>query len=156
MPGTPNAPQDSSYDFRMLALPNGQTLVTDGTNDVEVYLNGGTPKAAWAPKITSVPTTLTHGSTYALSGTNLNGMSQAGAYGDDAQAATNYPLVRITMASTGHVFYARTHGFSSMAVASKAVSTTNFDVPATIETGAAALEVVTNGVPSKGVAVAIQ
>jgi hypothetical protein len=30
-------------------------------------------------------------------------------YGDDSQAAANYPLVRITNDRTGHVFYSRTH-----------------------------------------------
>jgi hypothetical protein len=30
-------------------------------------------------------------------------------YGDDPQAAANYPLVRITNNRTGHVFYSRTH-----------------------------------------------
>ena len=156
LPGTPNSAQDSSYDFRMLPLPNGQVLVTDGSNDVEIYTNGGSPKAAWAPVITSVPTTLTHGSTYALEGTYLNGFSQAGAYGDDAQAATNYPLVRITINATGHVFYARTHDFSAMPVASPAAVTTNFDVPASIETGAATLQAVANGIPSAPVAVTLQ
>ena len=154
--GTPNASQDSSYYFRFLVLPTGQVLVTDGSNDVEIFTAGGKAKPAWAPVITSVSTTLVHGSTTSLSGVYLNGFSQAGAYGDDAQAATNYPLVRLTIAATGHVFYARTHDFSSMAVASSATVTTNFDVPASIETGAATLEVVTNGIASKPVSVTIQ
>jgi hypothetical protein len=153
--GTPNARQDSSYDYRMLPLPNGQVLVTDGSDDVEIYTNGGKGKAAWEPKITSVATSLTPGSTYSLSGTYLNGFSQAGAYGDDAQAATNYPLVRITL-DNGNVYYARTHDSTSMAVASSEVTSTSFDVPATIGTGAAKLEVVANGIASKPIKVTIQ
>ena len=88
------------------------------------------------------------GSTYKISGTQFNGLSQAAAFGDEYQTATNYPLVRITNTGTGHVFYAKTHGHSTMAVAtgSKIVST-NFDVPATMETGASTLEVVANGIP---------
>jgi hypothetical protein len=35
------------------------------------------------------------------------------AYGDDPQAAANYPLVRITNNRTGHVFYSRTHDHTS-------------------------------------------
>jgi len=58
--------------------------------------------------------------------------------------------VRITNNATGHVFYARTHGFTFMGVAAptQSVSAT-FDVPSKIETGASTLEVVTNGIPSK-------
>jgi hypothetical protein len=36
------------------------------------------------------------------------GLSQAAAFGDEYQTATNYPLVRITNPATGHVFYAKT------------------------------------------------
>jgi hypothetical protein len=79
----------------------------------------------------------------------FNGMSQGAAYGDDAQAATNYPLVRITNLETGHVFYSRTHDHSSMAVASDDVVSTHFDVPAVQEPGLSKLEVVANGIPSE-------
>jgi hypothetical protein len=59
------------------------------------------------------------GNSYQISGFRFNGVSQAAAYGDDVQAATNYPLVRIRNLASGHVFYARTHDHSSMAVASQ-------------------------------------
>jgi hypothetical protein len=75
-------------------------------------------------------------------------MSQGAAYGDDVQAATNYPLVRITNLRTGHVRYSRTHDHSSMAVASNDLVTTYFDVPAGQEPGLSELEVVANGIPS--------
>jgi hypothetical protein len=51
-------------------------------------------------------------------GLRFSGVSQSNAYGDDAQAATNYPLVAIINGASAHVFFARTHAFSSMAVAS--------------------------------------
>jgi len=155
-PGVPNSPSDSSYNFRMLVLPNGQILQTDGTNDVEIYTHGGHAQASWAPTISKVASSLTRGTTYQLSGVHLNGFSQGAAYGDDAQAATNYPLVRITNAATGHVFYARTHDFSSMAVASPATVSTSFDVPATMETGKSSLVVTTNGIPSAPTAVTVK
>jgi hypothetical protein len=60
---------------------------------------------------------VTRGGSYVVSGHLFNGLSQGAAYGDDAQSATNYPLVRITNLGTGHVFYSRTHDHSSMAVA---------------------------------------
>jgi hypothetical protein len=65
-------------------------------------------------------------------------------------------LVRITNKSTGHVFYARTHNHSTMAVATgtKIVST-SFDVPAGTETGASSLVVVANGIPSPPVSITV-
>ena len=111
----PNAVNDSSYDIRLLLLPNGQVLETDGSGDVEVYTANVKPETKIAPVITSVATTLTHGSTYKIAGKRFNGFSQAEGYGDDDQQATNYPLVRIVNNATGHVVlcaYARTqlHG----------------------------------------------
>ncbi len=155
VPGTPNAPSDSSYYFRMVVLPTGQILTTDGSNDVELYTSTGTYNTAWAPTITLVAKTLMHGKTYGIEGTLFNGMSQGAAYGDDAQSATNFPLVRVTNTSTGHVFYCRTHNHSSMAVASSATVSTQFDVPAGIETGASTLVVVANGIPSTPIRVTI-
>ncbi len=136
----------------LLVLPTGQVLV-GGT---EVYNPAGTYNAAWAPTITSAATSLIRGKTYKIYGTQFNGLSQAAAFGDEFETSTNYPLVRITNSNTGHVFYARTHGHSTMAVAtgSKIVST-NFDVPATMETGACQLEVVANGIPSVPVSVTV-
>ena len=151
----PNAPNDSSFDYRLLMLPTGQVLETDGSDDVEIYTPRVHPDLSLAPTITSVPTTLTHGTTYTVAGTLFNGISQANAYGDDDQQATNYPLVRIQNAATGHVFYARTHDHSFMGVASMATVTTMFDVPANIELGASTIEVVTNGIPSQPVAVTV-
>ncbi|MFY9561511.1 MAG: kelch repeat-containing protein [Terriglobales bacterium] len=154
--GTPNSPNFSSFEGRMLVLPTGQVLFTDGTSDVEIYTSAGSPNPAWAPAITKVAKTLIHGNGYALKGTQLNGLSEAGAYGDDAQAATNYPLVRITNTATGHVFFARTKNHSSMGVATgSAIVTTHFKVPAGIELGAGQLEVVANGIASSPVSVTI-
>lgn len=157
VPGTPNAPSDSAYVGRMVVLPTGQILLTDGSKDVELYNSLGSPDPAWAPTIATVPTILTHGTTSTLSGMQLNGLSQGAAYGDDAQSATNYPLIRIINTATGHVFYARTHDFSSMGVATgSAIVSTEFDVPAKIERGASQLEVVTNGIASNPVSVTIK
>ena len=138
----------------LLALPSGETLVTSST--VKVYVGAGSPKPAWAPTISSVPTTLARGSSYTISGTQFNGLSQAAAFGDEFETATNYPLVRITNTATGHVFYARTHDHSSMGVATGATPVhTHFDVPAGAPTGAATLQVVANGIASTAVNVTI-
>jgi hypothetical protein len=75
-------------------------------------------------------------------------MSQACAFGDEEQCATNYPLVRITNKASGHVFYSRTHDHTRMAVASPDTVATYFDVPADQEAGPSTLQVVANGIAS--------
>ncbi|MGA2348138.1 MAG: choice-of-anchor D domain-containing protein, partial [Candidatus Sulfotelmatobacter sp.] len=87
------------------------------------------------------------GQHYAISGTLFNGVSQGASYGDDAEFATNFPLVRVT--SNGNVTYLRTHNHTSMGVdMPDTIVTTYFDVPASLPLGAYTLEVVANGVPS--------
>jgi hypothetical protein len=155
-PGTPNASGDSSYYGNMLLLPTGQVLFTDFSNDIEIYTAAGSYNPAWAPRIQSVPTTISAGGSYLISGHLFNGLSQGAAYGDDAQAATNYPLVRITNRASGHVFYSRTHGHSSMAVAFGGLVSTHFDVPTAQEKGISDLVVVANGIPSNPATVNVQ
>jgi hypothetical protein len=156
LPSPPQAANDAAFYGHFLELPTGQLLFTDYSTDIEVFTPKGTYKAAWQPKITSVPTTLTHGQTYVVKGTQLSGLSNGAAYGDDFQDSTNYALVRITNNATKHVFYARTTKPSTYAVqtAAKAEST-HFTVPAGIETGASSLVVVTNGIPSAATAVTV-
>ncbi len=152
----PNAASDPSYYGRMLELPSGQILFTDGSKNVEFYNPAGAANPAWAPTISKFSKTLTHGKSYILNGTQFNGWSQGAAYGDDAQMASNYPLVRIINTATGHVFYARTFSPSSMGVATgSTVVSVHFAVPAGIELGASQLEVVTNGIASSPVTVTI-
>jgi hypothetical protein len=141
----------------MLVLPTGQILFTDGTKTAQAYTAAGTYQSAWQPTISSVASTLTHGSTNnSISGTQFNGLSQGAAYGDDAQMATNYPLVRITNNASGHIVYCKTHNHSTMAVATgSATVSTEFDIPSSIQTGASELVVVANGIPSNPVAVTI-
>jgi hypothetical protein len=156
-PAPPNAVSTPSFFGHLMVLPNGQIMYTDYSTDVEFLTSTGTFTSTWRPTITSVSAKLIHGAkNNPISGTRFNGLSQASAYGDDFQNATNYPLVRITNKATGHVFYCKTHGHSTMGVAtgSKIVST-NFDVPMGIETGASMLVVVANGIPSTPVAVTV-
>ena len=136
----------------LMVLPTGEILIAGA----EIYTAPGTYAPAWAPTITSSPSTVNRGSSYQISGTQFNGLSQANSFGDEYQTATNYPLVRITNHATGHVFYAHTHDHSSMGVAtgSTPVSTT-FDVPEGMETGASSLVVVANGIPSVAVAITV-
>src|SRR5262249_4991527 len=82
-------------------------------------------------------------------------LTEGAYYGDDTNASTHFPLVRIVNNATGHVFYARTFNHSSRSIAPGAAVTTSFTVPATIEAGASTLYVVANGIPSAGTPVTI-
>ena len=149
VPDVPNAPNDTSFATRMLALPNGQVLFNDGSNQMEVYTAGGTPNTGWEPSISSISAnTLAPGSTYSLSGKQLAGLDQGAAYGDDVQDNTNFPLVRITNSSTGVVTYARTANWSSVSVAPGTSSTTKFTLPTSTPAGKSTLVVVANGIAS--------
>jgi len=93
----------------MLVLPTGQILLTDFSNDIELYTSASGPRREWAPVVAYVPNSLRVGRSYQAFGFRFNGLSQGAFYGDDAQAATNFPLVRITNLATGHVRYSRAH-----------------------------------------------
>jgi hypothetical protein len=150
----PNAANDSSFYGNFLILPTGEILFTD-FYFVSVYTPAGSYKPIWAPRIQSAPSNVKPGGSYSISGFLFNGMSEGAAYGDDQQSSTNYPLVRITNNKTGHVFYSRTHGHSSMAVASSDLVFTQFDVPARQEHGPSQLVVVTNGIPSAPLSIVV-
>jgi hypothetical protein len=110
----------------------------------------------WKPNITSVPTSLVRGSTYTLNGRQINGLSQAVAYGDDATMATNYPIVRLRNVATGHIFYCRTSNHSTLAVnTGTVIHHTQFLVPFGTELGVADLTVVANGIASDSVRVTV-
>ena len=155
----PGAPSDLPFYTRMLVLPTGQVMFTGnsttGGSEVSLYTDSGSPRAGWLPQITSVPTTLVAGSTYTLSGAQLDGLTQGAAFGDDFQDGTNYPLVRITNTASGTVTYARTAGMTSLSVAPGKKSSTNFTLPASIRTGPNSLVAVANGIASAPVSVII-
>ena len=148
--------QTGTYGGAPILLPTGQVMIVGTTNSISLYTAAGSPQASWAPTITSAPSTVSPGTTYQISGTQFNGLSQAMSFGDEYQNATNYPLVRITNNSTGHVFYARTHDHSSMGVATGSLTvSTNFDVPSVIDAGPSTLEVVANGIASTPVSITV-
>jgi hypothetical protein len=156
IPDVPNAPNDAAYYTRFLALPNGQVLFDDGSNQMEVYTAGGTPNPAWAPSINFLNSRwLNPGGTYFLAGTQLAGLDQGAAYGDDVQDNTNFPLVRITNSATGVVTYARTFNWSSVSVAPGARSSTLFTIPPGTPAGRSTLVVVANGIASPPTTVTI-
>ena len=152
-----NLNQTLSASGSLMVLPTGQVLVAGGST-VKLYTPSNTTySTGWAPKIKRYPKKVRRGSTYAISGQQFNGLSQAAAFGDELETATNYPLVRLTNTATGHVFYARTHDHSTMGVATgKQLVSTSFDVPANMETGSCTLEVVANGIPSPAVTITVR
>lgn len=143
-----NASTDSSYVGDMVVLPTGQVLYTDFSSTVQLYTPAGTACAGCAPTIKTVAATLTAGKTdNRITGTQFTGQGQGGVYGDDNQSNTNFPLVRITD-STGVVTYCNTHNWTPGVQTGTAVVSAMFDIPSTVASGAATLEVVTNGIAS--------
>jgi hypothetical protein len=138
----------------LLLLPTGQVML----NLNLVYTSTGTFQGAWRPTVTKFlfSNNVNPGGKYEIWGTQFNGLSQANAFGDEFQVATNFPLVRITNNRTGDVTYARTHNFSTMGVATgSAIVSTRFDVPTNIERGDSMLEVVANGIPSMPIPITV-
>jgi hypothetical protein len=159
-PATQSSGSHQSWQGRMLLLPTGEILmvVADGrVIDAELFASKGRANAAWAPTITSLPATATRGATIQISGTQFNGLDVGADYGDDGTMSSNYPIVRIKNRDTGHVFYARTHDHSTMGIATgSTVVSTMVDIPAGMETGAANLTVVANGIASRSKQITIQ
>jgi hypothetical protein len=137
------------YIGRMLLLPTGQVLFAAQTGDIYAYNYFGCIDSAARPQITAAPATVRPFHSYTLHGRVLNGLSQAVGYGDDAAAATNYPLVRLRHLATGIVRYCRTYDHSTMGVGTGAtVHSTNFLVPFGMPAGPSELVVVANGIAS--------
>ena len=159
----PNGPNDVSFYGRFLVLPTGNILFTDGSQDVEIFEPGDTTfSASWQPTITSFPSTVTPGQKFVIKGTKFTGLTQGAYYGDDAQSATNYPLVRLTIndgSFKGEVFYAPTSNLPSGVATptSTKIEQCTFLVPSILQKNTTAtLEVVANGIPSKPVTITIQ
>lgn len=151
---TPLIPAVLDYDGdnnEFLTLPNGQILFTAGNySQLWVYTPDGKPQDAWRPKVKSV--SLQDDGTYLLKGKQLNGMSDGAYYGDDAEMATNYPIVRLTK-QNGKVWYARSFNWSSVGVQTgKLPVTTQFVLPPTLPFGSYKLTVIASGIASKSFA----
>jgi hypothetical protein len=144
----------AAFTGRFLLLPNGQVLFSNHSSTITIYTPDGAPDASWKPAITNISAQLVQGHTYILTGTQLNGLSQACMYGDDAQMATNYPIVQLTNTASGDVVYLRTSNHSTMAVATGSTpQTTNVFVPMDTPPGNYHLVVIANGIASDPVTV---
>jgi hypothetical protein len=152
------APSNNStgcFEGRFLLLPTGEVLYSNQSSTISILASVGGAQAAWAPTITNCPNALILGHTYQIFGTQFNGLSQACSYGDDAQMATNYPIVRL-QDSSNNVFYLRTANHSTMAVATDtAIVSTFVSVPTDVPPGQYALVVIANGIASAPFAVSV-
>ncbi len=116
------------FVMRMLSLPSGQVLITDSTGQPYLYTPTGGPDPSWRPTITGL--SKNPDGSYTLAGTQLNGLSEGAAYGDDAQMATNYPIVELRD-QAGNVSYAPTTSWTSAWVATGSSSeSVQFSLPA--------------------------
>jgi hypothetical protein len=147
---------------RLLLLPNGQVLYSANGTTLALYQPSPAELAPVVPLPTignfgsaEFPAVLIMGHTYTITGTNLNGISQANSYGDDAQMASNYPLVRATNTATNQVVYFRTINFSSLGVAVPGTVSCDLQVPYGLAIGQWSLVVVANAVASNPVTVQI-
>lgn len=135
------------YYTKMLDLPDGSVLWNWGNPQMYVYKPTGAPVTSGKPVISNI--VLNVDGSYHLAGAGLNGISEGAAYGDDAQMASNFPLVRMTNSITGNVYYARTYNWSSTSVmtSNKPVST-EFMLPMGLPAGSYSLVAVANGISS--------
>jgi hypothetical protein len=143
-------PGPPPYVLTCLLLPSGEVLISNGTSTVQLFEPDGDPAPSWAPIIETCPDAVTPGGDFVLQGMQLNGLSQACSYGDDAAMATNYPLVRLRAAfPSDTLVYCRAHDHSTMAVATgRSVESTKFTVPDGVKDGVWFLSVVANGIAS--------
>ena len=150
-----NCPGDSSYVGHLMMLPTGQIMFTDFSGLVEVYTPASGVVSGVAPTINALTGAINSPSTdNVLSGTQLNGLSQNNAYGDDYQGATNYPLV-VLVPTTGPTtaYYATTHDETTHSIAPGTTGSTQFDLPSGVPTGTYNLSVITNGISSNTIVV---
>ena len=137
----------NDYTFAMLVLPTGQIMVTNGSGRVALYTPDKAPRPTWKPTITAVKD-IGDGS-FVLTGTQLNGLNEGAAYGDDNQMSSNYPLVRLTDRSNGNVLYAKTFDWSLTGVATGITpESVRFVLPKSLRHDPYSLEVVANGIAS--------
>ena len=144
--GPPGVGAITSFTPRFLTLPNGQILMTGVGSQCWLYNPAGTPQAAWRAHLTSVTRS---GSTFTLTGTQLNGLTSGGSYGDDATMASNYPIVILRSIGTGKTYYAKSFNFSTMGLATGVTPVTcQFTLPSGLPAGSYNLTTSASGVVS--------
>ena len=137
----------NSYGTSMLVLPNGQVMLNNYTQQPVLYTLSGTSASSWRPQITGF---VANGNgSFTLTGTQLNGLDEGAAYGDDEQMASNYPIVQVTDTKTGQVYYATTSNWSSNWVATGATpETVTVTLPTALGSDPFTVTAIANGIAS--------
>jgi hypothetical protein len=159
MGGGKNENPVSSFQTSMLVLPTGQVLFSNGTTQdgsnntnasLDIYTPDGGPDPSWQPTISNISMVrpnLFLKPELKVAGTQLNGISEGAAYGDDANPASNYPILWYTTHS-GQVIDARTFSWSSNWVQTGATPESTL---ATLQnTGVYVVYAIANGIRSAG------
>ncbi len=149
----PNLPTFAAFVTRMLVLPNGQVLFNDGLgNQLYAYTPRGSANRAYLPVIERVQ----HGEdgVFTLTGRQLNGPSDASAYGDDSQSNENFPIIRLQN-SSGLVFYCRSTDWTSTDVGNIPHESVKFTLNPAVTPGVYQLVVSAGGVSSSPVVIRI-
>src|SRR5205807_1810577 len=110
-----------------------------------LYTSAGSANSAWKPTLSSV--TLIGGSNFQVDGTQFYGLTEGAYYGDDSQASSNYPIIRLVDQS-GATYYAKSYNFSTMGVATGSTPVSAGFTVAGIPQGNYSLYAVANGIAS--------
>jgi hypothetical protein len=146
----PNLPTFAAFVTRMLVLPNGQVLFNDGLgNRLYAYTPRGSTNPAYLPVIENVERG--ENGVFTLTGRQLNGPSDASAYGDDSQSNENFPIVRL-QDSNGLVFYCRSRDWTSTNVGGIPHESVKFTLNPAVTPGLYQLIVSAGGISSSPVA----
>ncbi len=140
------------YQTNFVELPDGSVMYgqnqTSTSNQYYIYTPSGAQLASGQPTINNI---IQNGCTsFTITGTLFNGISEGAAYGDDGQMASNYPIIRLTAGA--NVYYARTFNWNRTGVRTGALAdTTQFTTPAGLPAGTYSLFVTANGISSNPV-----
>ena len=140
-----NSISGPASNLRMLALPNGQVLLSNQTTGVIwTFSPTGNPQPAWKPTVTGITANAT---SFTLSGTQLDGISSGASFGSGAEMASNYPIVSLT-SSSGAFSYARTQNWTPGVETGGAVVSTQFTMPTGFGPGVYLLSTSASGITS--------
>ena len=143
-PASTSVARVPAFSGFFMPLPNGQILFNNrmGPTGLALYNPDNSADPAWLPKITSVPTELSVGSTYSVTGKQLSGLTAGAAFGDDWGTTSNYSVIQITNIATGKVTYAPTKMIGSFSVSPNFESTTTFALSTDAVNGPSQLRVI--------------
>ena len=146
---SPDGTSLQAHVCNMLALPNGQVLLTAGYGNGWVYTPATGPNNSWKPAVTGISQNAD--GSFTVTGTQLNGLTNGASYGDDSNPYSAYPIVSL-VDTAGDVYYCRSYSFSQMNPStSGGAQSASFAVPYGLPSTQYTLYVTASGVTSAGV-----